>query len=54
MHWCGLRDAAEAVGFYRGERAERSQLRQRFSPIIDNYRRYVRRTDRLQRLELCR
>ncbi|GFG75991.1 ABC transporter ATP-binding protein/permease [Mycobacterium botniense] len=39
-----LRDAAEAVGFWRGERAERSQLWQRFTPIIDNYRRYVRRT----------
>ena len=39
-----LRDAAEAVGFYRGEQAERQQLRQRFSPIIDNYRRYVRRS----------
>jgi len=38
-----LRDAAEAVGFYRGERAERQQLRQRFSPIITNYRRFVRR-----------
>jgi vitamin B12/bleomycin/antimicrobial peptide transport system ATP-binding/permease protein len=38
-----LRDAAEAVGFYRGERAERQQLRQRFSPIISNYRRFVRR-----------
>ncbi|MDI3315795.1 MAG: ABC transporter ATP-binding protein/permease [Mycobacterium sp.] len=39
-----LRDSAEAVGFWRGERAERSQLWQRFTPIIDNYRRYVRRT----------
>ncbi len=39
-----LRDAAEAVGFYRGERVERSQLWRRFTPIIDNYRRYVRRT----------
>jgi vitamin B12/bleomycin/antimicrobial peptide transport system ATP-binding/permease protein len=39
-----LRDAAEAVGFYRGEAAERSRLRQRFTPIIDNYRRYVSRT----------
>lgn len=39
-----LRDAAEAVGFYRGERAERTQLWNRFTPIIDNYRRYVRRT----------
>lgn len=39
-----LRDAAEAVGFYRGERVERAQLWQRFTPIIANYRRYVRRT----------
>jgi vitamin B12/bleomycin/antimicrobial peptide transport system ATP-binding/permease protein len=39
-----LRDSAEAVGFYHGEDAERSRLRQRFTPIIDNYRRYVRRT----------
>jgi putative ATP-binding cassette transporter len=39
-----LRDAAEAVGFYRGEQAERSRLGQRFTPIIDNYRRYVSRT----------
>lgn len=39
-----LRDAAEAVGFYHGEAAERSRLRLRFTPIIDNYRRYVSRT----------
>jgi vitamin B12/bleomycin/antimicrobial peptide transport system ATP-binding/permease protein len=39
-----LRDAAEAVGFYHGEEAEESRLRQRFTPIIDNYRRYVSRT----------
>jgi vitamin B12/bleomycin/antimicrobial peptide transport system ATP-binding/permease protein len=39
-----LRDAAEAVGFYRGERVERAQLWRRFTPIIANYRRYVRRT----------
>jgi vitamin B12/bleomycin/antimicrobial peptide transport system ATP-binding/permease protein len=39
-----LRDAAEAVGFYRGEQAEREQLHQRFAAIISNYRRYVRRT----------
>ena len=39
-----LRDAAEAVGFYRGERVERAQLWRRFTPIIDNYRSYVRRT----------
>jgi len=39
-----VRDAAEAVGFYRGERAERAQLSARFRPIIDNYLRYVNRT----------
>ncbi len=39
-----LRDAAEAVGFYRGERVERGQLWRRFTPIIANYRRFVRRT----------
>ncbi len=39
-----LRDAAEAVGFYRGERVERAQLWRRFTPIITNYRRFVRRT----------
>lgn len=39
-----VRDAAEAVAFYRGELAERLQLRQRFSGIIDNYLRFVNRT----------
>jgi len=39
-----LRDAAEAIGFYRGEDAERSQLRTRYLAVIDNYRAYVRRT----------
>ncbi|OBK38492.1 multidrug ABC transporter ATP-binding protein [Mycobacterium sp. 1245111.1] len=39
-----LRDAAEAVGFYRGEQVERSTLQGRFDPIISNYRHYVRRT----------
>jgi putative ATP-binding cassette transporter len=39
-----LRDAAEAVGFYRGERAEAVLLNRRFAAIIANYRRYVRRT----------
>jgi vitamin B12/bleomycin/antimicrobial peptide transport system ATP-binding/permease protein len=39
-----LRDAAEAVGFYRGEQAEREELNNRFGAIISNYRRYVRRT----------
>jgi len=39
-----LRDAAEAVGFYRGERVERAQLSKRFRPIIDNYLRFVNRS----------
>ncbi len=39
-----LRDAAEAVSFYRGEKAERVQLRRRFSEVIANYRHYVTRT----------
>ena len=39
-----LRDAAEAVGFYRGERAERKNLASRFASIIANYRRFVVRT----------
>ena len=39
-----LRDSAEAVGFYRGEKVERATLSNRFTPVIDNYRRYVRRT----------
>jgi len=39
-----LRDAAEAVGFYRGETAERGQLMTRFVAIIANYRAFVRRT----------
>ena len=39
-----LRDAAEAVGLYRGERAERGQLMARFAAVIINYRAFVRRT----------
>src|SRR5262245_47075169 len=39
-----LRDAAEAVGLYRGENAERGQLMTRFTAIIANYRAFVRRT----------
>jgi putative ATP-binding cassette transporter len=39
-----LRDAGEAVGFYRGERAERVELDIRFADVITNYRAYVRRT----------
>jgi putative ATP-binding cassette transporter len=38
-----LRDASEAVAFYRGELAERTGLRQRFAPVIDNYKRYINR-----------
>ncbi|UXA15899.1 ABC transporter ATP-binding protein/permease [Mycobacterium sp. SMC-4] len=38
-----LRDAAEAVAFYRGEIAERTGLRRLFRPVIDNYKRYVNR-----------
>jgi putative ATP-binding cassette transporter len=38
-----LRDAAEAVGFYRGQRAEETLLSGLFAAIITNYRRYVRR-----------
>ena len=39
-----VRDAAEAVGFYRGESAERVQLNRRFRLIIHNYLHYVNRT----------
>jgi len=39
-----LRDAAEAVGFYRGESVERGLLRRGYDAIIDNYRAFVRRT----------
>ena len=38
-----LRDAAEAVGLYRGEGAERGQLMTRFAAVIANYRAFVRR-----------
>jgi vitamin B12/bleomycin/antimicrobial peptide transport system ATP-binding/permease protein len=39
-----LRDASEAVAFYRGEIAERTGLRQRFAPIVANYKRYLNRS----------
>ena len=39
-----LRDSAEAVAFFQGERAERRLLDARFAAVISNYRRYVRRT----------
>jgi len=38
-----LRDAAEAVAFYRGEVAERTGLRRRFSFVVSNYKRYINR-----------
>lgn len=39
-----LRDAAEAVRFYRGERTERGELSGRFAKVIANYRRLVLRS----------
>lgn len=38
-----LRDAAEAVGFHRGQHVEETLLSGLFASIITNYRRYVRR-----------
>ncbi|BBY97624.1 ABC transporter ATP-binding protein/permease [Mycolicibacterium fallax] len=38
-----LRDASESVAFYRGEVAERHQLRNRFDPVLANYKRYINR-----------
>lgn len=38
-----LRDASEAVAFYRGEIAERTGLRHRFAPVVSNYKRYINR-----------
>ncbi len=39
-----LRDASEAVAFYRGEIAERTGLRKLFAPVVRNYKRYVNRS----------
>lgn len=39
-----LRDASEAVAFYRGEAAERSGLRRLFAPVVGNYRKYINRS----------
>ncbi|MGV1086407.1 MAG: ABC transporter ATP-binding protein/permease [Mycobacterium sp.] len=36
-----MRDAAESISFYRGQRAEDSVLRHRFAAIITNYRGFV-------------
>ena len=38
-----VREAGEAIGLYRGERAERGELMSRFAAIIANYRAFVRR-----------
>jgi putative ATP-binding cassette transporter len=38
-----LRDASEAVAFYRGEVAERTGLRKLFEPIVANYKRWINR-----------
>jgi putative ATP-binding cassette transporter len=38
-----LRDASEAVAFYRGELAERVGLRRLFAPVVSNYKRYINR-----------
>jgi putative ATP-binding cassette transporter len=38
-----LRDASEAVAFYRGEIAERTGLRKLFAPIVANYKRWINR-----------
>src|ERR1700712_2013711 len=38
-----LRDASEAVAFYRGEIAERTGLRRLFSSVVANYKKYVNR-----------
>jgi putative ATP-binding cassette transporter len=39
-----LRDAAEAVALYRGEKPERHHLRSRFAPVLSNYKRFINRT----------
>lgn len=39
-----LRDAGEAVGFYRGERAESVELNGRFAGVVTNYRGYLHRS----------
>ncbi len=39
-----LRDASEAVAFYRGEVVERTGLRKLFAPVVSNYKRYLGRS----------
>ncbi|MDT0323991.1 SbmA/BacA-like family transporter, partial [Streptomyces millisiae] len=43
-----LRDASEAVAFYRGEIAERTGLRKLFAPVVSNYRNYINRMIKFQ------
>lgn len=43
-----LRDASEAVAFYRGEVAERTGLRRLFAPVVSNYRNYINRMIKFQ------
>jgi putative ATP-binding cassette transporter len=38
-----LKDASEAVAFYRGELAERTGLRKLFVPVVANYKKYINR-----------
>ena len=47
-----LRDASEAVAFYRGEVVERTGLRKLFAPVVSNYKRYLGRSRHFQRVEL--
>ncbi|OMB99872.1 multidrug ABC transporter ATP-binding protein [Mycobacterium sp. NS-7484] len=39
-----LRDAAESVALYRGEKVERSHLRDRFAAVVTNYKHFINRT----------
>ena len=43
-----LRDASEAVAFYRGEIAERTGLRKLFAPVVSNYQNYINRMIKFQ------
>ena len=46
-----LRDASEAVAFYRGELAERTGLRRLFAPVVSQLQAVPQQDDRLLRLE---
>ena len=47
-----LRDAAESVALYRGEKAERHQLRGGSKPVVSNYKRFIYKHAGVHRLEL--